>query len=445
MATTRGLYMSIEFLIIHPRTTPSTLTTATEAALVRLTFVELYNNAFRNLLPPPPPQQQPQQQQRPIEVREAPDGRVFLDGPGSLSAPVTSAAATLALVRRGLAARATGATRCNAQSSRSHAILSLSVETRGAGAGAMVRQGKLNLVDLAGSERLALSGAEGARQAETQNINLSLTALSNVLSALSRNALAAQQQQQQQQPASDSPKPAAAAAAAAAGGAAAAPGLLPVPYRQSKLTFLLKDSLGGNSRTLLVATVRASLPYKAQTLMTLQYAARARSVQNFTLVNLDVAGHSQLTRVSTEIEQLRRRLRQRAAELDRLCAAAAEGEDEDEDEGDFDESPPTRQQRLEEMGRATARERRELAEKLSQVILSPEGKGKCPGTGGKPEEEEDSLRPLPGFAELEGRLQRELARYEDTCARQREEIAGLRGAVEVRTEGWLIFLGWIAG
>lgn len=348
----------------------------TEAALVRLSFVELYNNSFRNLLGSDGDGGSKGQPTKPIDVREAPDGGVFLDGPPGLSVPVTSATAALALVRKGLAARATGATRCNAHSSRSHAILSFSVETCGgesgvgASGGGAVRMGKLHLVDLAGSERLSLSGAEGTRQAETQSINLSLTALSNVLSALSRNALAAQQQL--------SSKPGAVASSAlsiAAGTAAApaAPGLLPVPYRQSKLTFLLKDSLGGNSRTVLIAAVRASLAYKAQTLVTLQYAARARNVQNFTLVNVDVAGHSQLTQVSTEIEVLKRRLWQRAAELDRMCAAGAEEDEEDENvSGGEQQAVPagrTRQQRLEEMGRAMARERRELAEKLSQVRL----------------------------------------------------------------------------
>ncbi len=152
---------------------PSFNSPGTEAALVRLSFVELYNNAFRNLLqenghgtasswqqqqqqqqphPPGPKRQQPSSS---IEIRESADGTTFLEGPPGLRVPVTSAAAALALVRRGHKARATGATRCNTHSSRSHAILTFWVETRGAGgdgAGA-VRVGKLNLVDLAGSER----------------------------------------------------------------------------------------------------------------------------------------------------------------------------------------------------------------------------------------------------------------------------------------------------
>ena len=131
---------------------PSFNSPGTEAALVRLSFVELYNNAFRNLLqenghgtasswqqqqqqqphPPGPKRQQPSSS---IEIRESADGTTFLEGPPGLRVPVTSAAAALALVRRGHKARATGATRCNTHSSRSHAILTFWVETRGAGGG----------------------------------------------------------------------------------------------------------------------------------------------------------------------------------------------------------------------------------------------------------------------------------------------------------------------
>lgn len=123
-------------------------TKETEAALVTLSFVELYQNAFRTLLPPLGATAASQF----IDAREAPDGTVFLSGPPGLHVPVTSAAAALALVRQGHAARATAGTACNTQSSRSHAILTIRVEARGAGGGP-VRIGKLNFVDLAGSER----------------------------------------------------------------------------------------------------------------------------------------------------------------------------------------------------------------------------------------------------------------------------------------------------
>lgn len=331
-------------------------------------------------------------------------------------------------------------------------------------------------------DRLSLSNAQGVRQAETQSINLSLIALSNVLSALSRNAIVQQQASSSSSCTSSSEQPQAPEAAAAAAAAGSSSGLLPVPYRQSKLTFLLTDSLGGNSRTLMIATVRASLAYRAQTLTTLQYAARARSISNFALVNVDVEGHSRLTQVSTEIESLKKRLRQRAAELDRM-ASCADDDDAGEEDGDHQ-----RGRRVEEVVRAAARERRELQQKLSQVcadacsclfcsaslartrthdcfvaywfmyilhsrtpkrqvILSPAGKNKNTAKAERhdsSDDEEEDATPSADFIaglEAEGRqLRRELARWEDECARQRKEIEGLRTAVKVRTWSGLVCL-----
>ena len=135
------------------------------------------------------------------------------------------------IIAAGNESRAVGSTNCNEHSSRSHSILTLYVESRNSsGDDAEVRVRKLHLVDLAGSERVSLSGAEGGTLVETQNINLSLTALGDVLSALSRNATTRTRHESHQ----------------------------PVPYRNSKLTHLLKDSLGGNSKTLMIATLQNS-------------------------------------------------------------------------------------------------------------------------------------------------------------------------------------------
>jgi hypothetical protein len=153
-----------------------------------------------------------------IEVRESQSAGVFLAG-HNLRIPVTTAQEAFRLIARGNKSRATGSTQCNDVSSRSHAILTLHVESRigaapddpmspakpaamspnkplGAGGakalkspkGAELRLGKIHLVDLAGSERISLSGVEGETMVETQNINLSLTALGDVLAALSKNA-----------------------------------------------------------------------------------------------------------------------------------------------------------------------------------------------------------------------------------------------------------------
>lgn len=113
------------------------------------------------------------------------------------------------------------------------------------------------VIDLAGSERVSMSGVEGSALVEAQSINLSLTLLGDVLSALSKYHRAAARSS---------------AGGAAAGAAAAAAGEKPfVPYRNSKLTYLLKDSLGGNCKTLMICAVRAAPACFQQTMMSLRY------------------------------------------------------------------------------------------------------------------------------------------------------------------------------
>ncbi|KAJ1455235.1 P-loop containing nucleoside triphosphate hydrolase protein [Pelagophyceae sp. CCMP2097] len=205
--------------------------------LVRVSYVELYNNHFRNLLD--------------IEIRESKRTGVFLSGPG-IEVGVRTEAEVRRLVRHGDRVRAHASTNCNEHSSRSHAILTIHVQRSEQGS---VQVGKLHLVDLAGSERVSMSGARGEALVEAQNINLSLALLGDVLAALSRNATKAPADRE------------------------------PVPYRNSKLTHLLKDSLGGNSKTLMLANLRASPFYYRQSLVSLMYASRAREIRNRIIVN----------------------------------------------------------------------------------------------------------------------------------------------------------------
>jgi hypothetical protein len=286
---------------------------------VRLSYVELYNNNFRNLLESAskelalkendklmdsssriPPNSSSRNDK--IEVRECQSAGVFLAGP-NLRIPVTTAQEAFQLIARGNRIRATGATQCNDVSSRSHAILTLHVESRIAlptnvnksADGSLnpeLRLGKMHLIDLAGSERITLSGVEGDTLVETQNINSSLTAIGDVLSALSRNANIMSK-------------------GGGTPGAKGSQSLLPVPYRNSKLTHLLKDSLGGNSKTIMITTVRTFAEYYQQTIVSLMYASRAKKVRNRSLVNRNVIGDTGIHTVAHEMERLKSRLEER--------------------------------------------------------------------------------------------------------------------------------------
>ncbi|CAM9575198.1 unnamed protein product, partial [Phaeothamnion confervicola] len=407
-----------------------------------------------------------------IVVRESQRAGVFLSGPG-LRFTVTSAAEAMRLVRRGDTQRAVGLTQCNEHSSRSHSIVTLHIEsqsrdpaaaatasaaanavanaaasaagssggggrgwggssnlnssrgstavseTSGSAAaaamvGPVVRLGKLHLVDLAGSERLSLSGAEGERLVESQSINLSLSSLGNVLASLSKNAGAAAL--------------AAASAAAAAAGEGGMSGVAggaaaPVPYRDSKLTFFLKDSLGGNSKTLMVTTLRTLPCYHRQSMISLLYSSRAKKIRNRTRLNTDTAGNSGLCRVTAEMEELRARLRERTLEMERLVAERAlevkrlsrvrescEAGREASGAAASEEAAALRT-KLTALGEANEREKRELEGKLAQVIHSH--------TGQLAAQHQQSLT-------LMQHLQQQLGHYQQRVACQQQEIEALR-------------------
>jgi kinesin family protein 3/17 len=151
--------------------------------------------------------------------------------------------------------RVVGATAMNATSSRSHSIFTIYVETSETDPGdpeaTRIKAGKLNLVDLAGSERQSKTKAEGQRLKEATKINLSLSALGNVISALVDGKTGH------------------------------------IPYRDSKLTRLLQDSLGGNTKTCMIAALSPSDNNYEETLSTLRYATRAKAIKNKPVVNQD--------------------------------------------------------------------------------------------------------------------------------------------------------------
>lgn len=155
----------------------------------------------------------------------------------------------LKVMQEGNKNRTIGATDMNEHSSRSHAILTVTVEIKSSTE--RIRVGKLNLVDLAGSERQAKTGATGQRLKEAGKINLSLSTLGNVIHALVEENTSH------------------------------------IPYRDSKLTRLLQDSLGGNSKTLMIANIGPASYNWDETLTTLRYANRAKNIHNAPRVNED--------------------------------------------------------------------------------------------------------------------------------------------------------------
>ncbi|KAL0914632.1 hypothetical protein M5K25_014995 [Dendrobium thyrsiflorum] len=160
---------------------------------------------------------------------------------------------------QGAANRKVAATNMNRESSRSHSVFTCTIESRWqTDSTSTLRFARLNLVDLAGSERQKTSGAEGDRLKESSNINKSLSTLGHVIMVLADLANGRQRH---------------------------------VPYRDSRLTFLLQDSLGGNSKTMIIANVSPSICSANETLSTLKFAQRAKIIQNnVAVVNENASG-----------------------------------------------------------------------------------------------------------------------------------------------------------
>ena len=173
------------------------------------------------------------------------------------------------------------ATLMNAESSRSHSIFTIIIEmtTKDSSSGKeLLRVGKLNLVDLAGSERQKKTGAKDATLKEGIKINLSLSALGNVISALSEGRKGGH-----------------------------------IPYRDSKLTRLLQDSLGGNTKTMMIAAISPADYNFEETMSTLRYANRAKNIKNKPKINEDPKD-AMIREFKEEIERLRALLSQQSSQ-----------------------------------------------------------------------------------------------------------------------------------
>ncbi|KEF55694.1 uncharacterized protein A1O9_08444 [Exophiala aquamarina CBS 119918] len=255
-----------------------------------VTYVEIYNEHPRDLLLP---EDSTFTERANVQIREDPRGRIFVEGLNSVR--ITSIEELLRTLNHGSTIRQTDATAINARSSRSHAVFTINLrQTRAQGFNAnkrssahldnmsngdmpMTVESKLHFVDLAGSERLKNTGATGDRAKEGISINAGLASLGKVISQLSSRS----------------------------------PGTY-VSYRDSKLTRMLQDSLGGNAITYMIACVTPAEFHLSETLNTVQYAQRARNIQSKPKIQqIDDGGDKQavIERLRTEIAFLRQQIR----------------------------------------------------------------------------------------------------------------------------------------
>eukprot|EP00045_Choanoeca_perplexa_P007113 m.62822 g.62822 ORF g.62822 m.62822 type:complete len:801 (-) comp13936_c0_seq1:117-2519(-) len=224
---------------------------STTTYTVEVSYLEIYNEKVKDLLVDAKTNAKTN-----LRVREHPKTGPFVDG---LSTHAVGDFDSIdALMEQGNANRTTAATNMNDTSSRSHAVFTILFKQASFVSGIpSEKTSKINLVDLAGSERTSSTGATGVRLKEGGNINKSLTTLGLCISALADRSSSSKKK-----------------------------GSF-IPYRDSVLTWLLKDSLGGNSKTIMVAAISPADVNYGETLSTLHYANRAKNIVNKPTVNED--------------------------------------------------------------------------------------------------------------------------------------------------------------
>ncbi|KAJ7519458.1 hypothetical protein O6H91_20G039400 [Diphasiastrum complanatum] len=238
---------------------------------VSVQMVEIYNEQVRDLFAFDSPNKK-------LEIRNSQQNGMNV--PNAIMKHVNSTADVLELMRVGQKNRAVGSTAMNERSSRSHSVLTIHVQGTELSTGSVLR-GCLHLVDLAGSERVDKSEATGERLREAQHINKSLSALGDVISALiQKNSH--------------------------------------IPYRNSKLTQLLQDSLGGQAKTMMFVHVNPESDSYGETISTLKFAERVASVELGAARSNKECG--EVLELKEQLRSLRDALAKKEAEIERLSA-----------------------------------------------------------------------------------------------------------------------------
>uniref|UniRef100_A0A8C1HCZ1 Kinesin-like protein n=1 Tax=Cyprinus carpio carpio TaxID=630221 RepID=A0A8C1HCZ1_CYPCA len=234
---------------------------------VKVSLLEIYNEELFDLLSPAPDVTER------LQLFDDPRNKRGVTIKGLEEITVHNKNEVYQILERGAAKRKTASTLMNAYSSRSHSVFSVTIHMKEITLDGeeLVKIGKLNLVDLAGSENIGRSGAVDKRAREAGNINQSLLTLGRVIKALVERG----------------PH---------------------VPYRESKLTRILQDSLGGRTKTSIIATVSPASVNLEETLSTLDYANRAKSIMNKPEVNQKLTKRTLIKEYTEEIERLKRDL-----------------------------------------------------------------------------------------------------------------------------------------
>lgn len=357
--------------------------------LVSVRYLEIYMEEIRDLLKT--------KNTKPLELREMSGQGVFVSHLHSQTCQ--SAGDMVKAMKIGNHNRTTGATNMNEHSSRSHAIFQIAIEMAETEKKS-VKMGKLNLVDLAGSERQSKTGATGERLKEASKINKALSSLGNVIYALAENSAH-------------------------------------IPYRDSKLTRLLQDSLGGNSKTIMIANIGpASMNYD-ETIITLRYAYRAKSIKNQPIKNEDVKD-AKLLELQQEIERLRQLIMQKSngkfnpdvggGDVDEVESESSDSEDDDEKQKEKKEKE--KQLELSKM------EIDELGKKLRNLEkqMVHGGKNIIDSVNENEIRLEQQRSEIAARKKREIEMQQQLELEEESCLELKQVFANLQQEVEFKRE-----------
>ncbi|CAK6956990.1 kinesin-like protein KIF15-B [Scomber scombrus] len=259
------------FFLINRETERSS---QSKSFLCKCSFIEIYNEQIYDLL---------DTASASLFVRENIKKGVFVEG--AVEKFVNSAAEAYQVLSMGWRNRRVASTSMNRESSRSHAVFTMTLESKETiNEVVNIRMSQLNLVDLAGSERQKDTHTEGSRLKEASSINRSLMCLGQVIMALVDVSNGKNRH---------------------------------ICYRDSKLTFLLRDSLGGNAKTYIIANVHPGSKCFGETLSTLQFAQRAKLIKNKAIINEDTQGN--VRQLQAEVKKLKEQLAQALASQTMDC------------------------------------------------------------------------------------------------------------------------------